>query len=534
MRMNKRLLVIATVRPWIALLLMLAAMPGGWSGARPAHAQGTPRSLEFFQVAGGTLDDSTPAEEWTFSGRAGQPISLIARTVSGDLDPVIEVIGPGGTAIAQNDDLDSLVRDAGLEALRLPDDGAYTVRISRWGGTGGTTRGTYSLTLTPGFARVVERYTFEQGTVSWQTPANAPVGLSAGGLRVPVNAPGQVVLALPPGDATFDEVYLQVDARLFASPSYGEFGLFFRAQGAGTQISYYALRINNQGQWTVVRHEPGSESPLMPWTAHPALTPAGVTLGALVRGSPFVFFANGQVLGQVTDTVLVGAGRLGVLAASDAGQTDSPQAMFDNALITTRLGTTYSGLPLALTTWQANNPAAIVEELAASGQIVPGPAHDLFIAEKIVTAANVLEPGTAFELLGVESTRYSDFVLAVAAGAVSTRESTACGVVFRWQDERNFTLAYVDNLGGWGLVQTLDAALATNAYDLSPMIAPSALDNLLIVAQGDRVTLYINGALVTQETVLAAEGRVGVALMNYEAARTDCYYRNIWVWPLVR
>jgi hypothetical protein len=92
-------------------------------------------------------------------------------------------------------------------------------------------------------------------------------------------------------------------------------------------------------------------------------------------------------------------------------------------------------------------------------------------------------------------------------------------------------VAYVDTSGGFGMVQTRDGQLLTNVYDLSPMVTTEP-NRLLIIAQGNQVAYYVNGALVTQETVLAGEGRVGVALFNYESRRTDCFWSDIWVWPL--
>ena len=80
-------------------------------------------------------------------------------------------------------------------------------------------------------------------------------------------------------------------------------------------------------------------------------------------------------------------------------------------------------------------------------------------------------------------------------------------------------------------VQAQDGQLTTNVYDRGSMVDPKA-NKLLVVAQGDRVALYVNGALVTQETVQPGQGRVGVALLNYENVRTDCRWSDIWVWPL--
>ena len=104
-------------------------------------------------------------------------MSLVAATMDGSLDPVLTLIGPDEGRVAENDDLDSLVRDAGLEALALPQDGVYTVRVARYDES---TSGTYQLTLTPGFAGVVRRDSFD-GAESPIPPENASVVLAQNG-----------------------------------------------------------------------------------------------------------------------------------------------------------------------------------------------------------------------------------------------------------------------------------------------------------------------------------------------------------------
>ena len=43
----------------------------------------------------------------------------------------------------------------------------------------------------------------------------------------------------------------------------------------------------------------------------------------------------------------------------------------------------------------------------------------------------------------------------------------------------------------------------------------------------------VNGALVARETLIAAPGRAGIALLNYEDVVTHCAIGDLWVWPLV-
>ena len=146
-----------------------------------------------------------------------------------------------------------------------------------------------------------------------------------------------------------------------------------------------------------------------------------------------------------------------------------------------------------------------------------------------------------FELVGSERALYDDFLMG-ASVVISTEDgaSSGCGLLFRYQDERNLGLVYIDRAEGFGLVQAQDGALTTNVYDRvrlnqsmpNPLNQPSP-DRLLLVAQGEQVSLYVNGALVARETLIAAPGRAGIALLNYEDVVTHCAIGDLWVWPLV-
>jgi hypothetical protein len=494
----------------------------------PAVRSQEAATLTFFVPVSGTLDDAQPAETWQFEGHAGQIVSLIAVSTGGDLDPVLQVIGPGGEAVAENDDLDSLVRDAGLEALTLPADGTYTVRVSRYQGAQGSTRGSYELTLTPGFAREAVRGEFEQGDVSWLTPDGQPVPLLQGYLQMRVSGENATLFAVPPDDLRAADVYLQAEARLLGTPPYAEFGLVLRAQGAALG-RFYQFKVNTQGQWRVLYQDETGIYALRTWTDAPALSAPDRTwlLAVMARGERLDFFANGALLGTVSDARLLTPGTVGVFVGTGE-QPSAATVLFDQVIATTRLGSTYRGLPLALTTWQAPDPATIVSELTEGGHITPAPARDLYLFEKTQASTDL---ASAFELLGSEQAVYSDFLFGGRVTIVTEGQSVGCGLVFRWTDARNLALAYVDSSQGFGLVQAQDAQLTTNVYDLSPLVQPET-SRLLVLAQGERVAFYLNGALVAQETMTPGSGRVGVALLNYEDVSTRCLWSELWVWPL--
>jgi hypothetical protein len=510
-------------RALIALLVVAFVAAAGTYAPRPVRAQG--RTLAFFAPARGAVNDAAPAQDWTFEGTAGQVVSLIAVTVSGDLDPAIQVIGPDGTLVGENDDLDSLVRDAGLEALQLPAAGTYTVRVMRYAGS--ATSGEYELTLTPGFARFNRADTFDQGSISWVTPQGDPVALAQGKLQLRVESPGETMIALPPDAEPVQDMYFQASARVLGAPSYAEVGLIFRAQNTPGSLRAYEFKANTNGQWTVLLQDEGGVFALRTWSDHPALDASEWTLAVLARGGDFVFYANGAWLGTVSDTRLAAPGDIGVLIANDPDAAGATTVLFDDAILTTRLGTTYRGLPLALAAWDSSDPRAIIAELAATGLIVPAAERDFYLLEQTLLAER---RSSRFELLGSEGAIYGDFALGARVSIVSGADA-GCGLVYRWQDERNLDLAYVDTDGGFGLVQTRDGQLTTNVYDLSDMVRADG-SKLLVIAQGDQVTLYINGAMVAREQVAPGAGRIGVALLNYEDARADCFWNDLWVWPL--
>ena len=499
--------------------------PGVGKTRLPASAQG--RSLTFFAPVRGTLSGAMPSEDWTFAGYPQEVISLLAVVRSGDLDPVLQVIGPDGAILGENDDLDSIVRDAGLEAFTLPSAGLYTARVSRYQGAAGTTAGEYELTLTPGFARQAYRSAFDEGA-PWLTPDDQPVPPEENRLPLRVTAPHETLLAFPPNPNPFGEMYAEVRAQVVGAPSYAEFGLVFRAQEPGL-VPSYQFKVNTHDQWTVLYQDQSGVFALRSWSTGPALSPSDQwTLAVLARGNEFAFYGNGALLGTLSDDRLPDPGVIGVLAASNPHQPDPPTVMVDDLVVTTRLGTTYRGLPLALPTWDSSDPGAIVNSLASSGQVVPAAARDLFLTETELTAITV---DAQFGLIGSDRALYDNFILGAGVTFETGGKSVGCGVVYRWEDDRNLDLAYVDTAGGFGVVQARDGQLTTDVYDQGPMVDKEA-DKLLVVAQGDRVALYVNGALVTQETVQPGRGRIGVALLNYENVRTRCRWRDIWVWPL--
>jgi len=92
----------------------------------------------------GELSAVFPADVWVFSANPERTLTITLETSSGDLDPLLRLIGPDESLIAENDDADdtSLGTDAQLVDIALPASGTYRLYAARFSGSG-----SYNLTV---------------------------------------------------------------------------------------------------------------------------------------------------------------------------------------------------------------------------------------------------------------------------------------------------------------------------------------------------------------------------------------------------
>ncbi len=67
------------------------------------------------------------AHNWLFAGQAGQAVTI---SVSSDADPAARLIGPDGTELIQQDDINPGTDNGVRITYVLPQDGLYTVRVT--------------------------------------------------------------------------------------------------------------------------------------------------------------------------------------------------------------------------------------------------------------------------------------------------------------------------------------------------------------------------------------------------------------------
>ncbi len=96
----------------------------------------------------GRLDASTPRLSYPFDGLRGDVISVRLTVTAGDLDPILTILDSSGAILATRDDAPGGGgRDLALDSIRIPASSRYTVIVSRFGDSLGTTAGDFTLTV---------------------------------------------------------------------------------------------------------------------------------------------------------------------------------------------------------------------------------------------------------------------------------------------------------------------------------------------------------------------------------------------------
>jgi hypothetical protein len=131
-------------------------------------------------------------------------------------------------------------------------------------------------------------------------------GVVDGELEFGVDAPNSLGWTTLP--TVVPDYYVEVDTRFTGDVQEAEWGFLYRVQD-NSNFFFYA--INNLGMASVWRFEEGEWNLLLPWAAYSFLESgegAVNRLGLLARGDSYAFYANGFLLGQMTDDTFAGGG----------------------------------------------------------------------------------------------------------------------------------------------------------------------------------------------------------------------------------
>ncbi len=112
----------------------------------------TAGAISYGQTVNGQITAQTFMNTYTFDGKAGEVVTITMRAASGSpLDAYVDLLGTDQTRIAANDDAPASAglgsTDAQIAGYKLPYNGTYTIRATRFGRETSSGTGAYTLQL---------------------------------------------------------------------------------------------------------------------------------------------------------------------------------------------------------------------------------------------------------------------------------------------------------------------------------------------------------------------------------------------------
>jgi hypothetical protein len=125
-----------------SFVLTLETAPTSGLGLTPDSAL----LLRYGDESRGSINDDYPTQYYTFGAKRGDIVTLSLTRAGGDLDPLLTLLNPQRTPIAEDDD-SGPSNNALLQSFIIPETGTYYVLATRFDGEAGTTAGDYIIQL---------------------------------------------------------------------------------------------------------------------------------------------------------------------------------------------------------------------------------------------------------------------------------------------------------------------------------------------------------------------------------------------------
>jgi hypothetical protein len=463
-------------------------------------------------------------QRYRFIAQDGEVLSIVARAIDGDVDPVIAILDLNDTRLMDNDDVAYPDHtDAIIEAFTAPYTGAYTLVVSAYGATAGAVE----VTLLQGYSETALRDTFEMAG-AWaladlDTPNAPQLSHSDGQLTLAQRGIAQPALAI--GLQTTSDVYYTSTTITGIDGAQGwRVGLVFAYQDAQ---NYYQVLVNDQGAWRMSAVIDGESRLLRDWTPHPAIRAGqtAFTLGVLVNGAGFDVFYNNQYIGKERDNALTG-GMVGLMINTANAIGSEVSARYDRIVVTrpARIDDDYIFPSQILT----SNPNDIMRELEHRLLFPTGGTLIFNIGESFVQ--NISAGISRFP---VGSQRATNFVVGADVSWQQTGDTlNGCGLVLRDVGQEDvYLLVYVDSAGGYGISARENDQFVANYFNTQLDLGQPPY-RLVVIADAGRVHYYINGQHVHSLAYAVRDGDIGQAIINYQEMSTTCQYNNLWLWRL--
>jgi serine/threonine protein kinase len=313
-----------------------------------------------------------------------------------------------------------------------------------------------------------------------------------------------------------DDYDATVEAR-FASEKLGSYGLVAAARGSN---DYYALLIDGEGRYAIMRRTPQGTQVIRDWMYSPAVNEGQAVnrLRAVQRGSEIAFHANDVLLKIVQDEGDPAARRsIGLTAASFNTGTD---VRFDNLRVCPPPDRSSARQVSLLDTFDDNRNGWAPQQFTASG----GSAieNGQFTFESISTRAPYVvwnwNPNFAFDALD----------LRVAAQVMTGTVASRAGVLFGLQDADNYFWFDITNDGRYHLSRKQAGQESLVTEGSSPFIhANQARNQIHLSIISHTLSAAVNDRVVAQAAIDYVPGFVGMWCGAYQPGSTQCAFDDL-------
>lgn len=487
-----------------------------------AHAFQLPRINPFDPVVS-ILDDNNLSQEWQFTGQANQIISLVARQLTGDLDPVIVLLDSEGDIVASNDNSTFDDQTARLETITLPQDDVYTVRVYREGMEYGSTSGQFQLTLLNGLSifdnadpitRIVQ---LDQGSTSTERTLTA--------LLPSPHFFATFQLLMPQSAIPYTLEWTFLDAG----------GADFKWQFHFTTNGDYGLSVQNS-QDEVLRSISGNATNQLPNLGDTT------SISFWANRNTFSVFVNNQLLDSLTipNSIIPSLTDAMILSINTDEAWNESNALvvsIQNLQITTLF---YEQSPSFLGAIQPTPPGQRLYGTTSSEILVelreldfiPSLTSDGGIKARI-DSGYVYSEAAGFNAFKLVERPFQNFVVGYTSKLVLGESTTACGIMFRQNDDVNFaTVLITPEQGLYFLNYTDGVPNAEGISTTSPAIIPEvgAENHIVVVTLGDEGLLFVNGRFMGNIYLAPLEGLIWAHTVLPTDAPAYCQIDDLWVW----
>ncbi len=475
---------------------------------------------------GGVVDGELAAGETHRYSLTALELTLLSfrvEALSEELDPTLEILDHTGKLVVSNDDYDYPDElDAAIQAFVIPRTSTYTVAVGAFGESGGS----YRLHVLPGYDRLALREN-PVDSANWEVVySDSTVNVSDSSvfaleMRGLARSAGLVGLHLPiERDLYFEAAFDQV-----SSPVAWQVGLLFRYL---SPTKYHRLLLSKRGFWRVDRVDGDEVTQLRGWSGHPAIPPGESVfrLGVLVSGQHYDVVYNGQVVGSAWDRAPLTPGSLGLALMTDERAGGPLSLVIAETLVT--VPTRVNDRPLFPQRLVTRRYYAMADALARQQLVPVGGEVKLAVPESSVRR---LRSGVT-RLPIASNFSFAQFAFGASLTLDARSEGNGgCGLFFHYNDDENYTLAYVTSHGDYGISRRTAAGFEAGLYGKRAS-SDGAPHYLLVIASEEVIHYYLDEHYVGSLASIPRIGSVGIATVNYNEIETGCAFDDLWLLSL--